>query len=260
MKICFSPAALAFALVPSLLFAEIKTEEITYTANGTQLKGYLAYDPEVPTPQPGVLVVHEWWGHDTYARKRAEMLAELGYTALAVDMYGDGRTADHPKDAGAFASAVMSDPEAAEKRFIAALDLLKQQPSVDSDKLAAIGYCFGGAVVLNMARLGVEGLDAVASFHGSLASSIEPRNPIETRILVAHGADDSFISEEQIENFKSQMADADLTFISYEGARHSFTNPKADDFAQEFDLDLAYDKNADDASWEALKDFLKETW
>jgi len=257
-----STLAIGAVLAPTMLFAEIKTEEITYSANGTELKGFLAFDTEAPTPQPGILVVHEWWGHNEYARKRAEMLAELGYTAFAVDMYGDGKTAEHPKDAGAFASAVMSDPEAAQKRFVAAMDLLKQQPTVNPDRIAAIGYCFGGAVVLNMARLGVEGLDAVASFHGSLSSPIEPKGPIKARILVAHGADDGFIPEEQVTAFKKQMeeAGADMTFISYEGAKHSFTNPGADKAAEQFDLDIGYQKEADEKSWEALQEFLEETW
>lgn len=253
---------MAALLTPAPARAEIKTEEVSYTADGTTLRGFLAYDPEVPPPQPGILVVHEWWGHNAYARKRAEMLAELGYTALAVDMYGEGKKAEHPKEAGAFAKAVMSDPATAEKRFRAAMKFLQEQPTVDPDRIAAIGYCFGGAVVLNMARLGVDGLDAVASFHGSLASPIKAEPPIQARILVCHGAADEFIPDEQVEAFKAEMkaADADLTFEAYPGAKHSFTNPDADQFAEEFGLAVAYDGDADSSSWDALKKFLSETW
>jgi len=142
--------------------AEIVTGEISYKQGDTVMKGFVAYDDEVDGVRPGILVVHEWWGHNAYARKRARMLAELGYTALAVDMYGDGKTADHPDDAGKFSSAVGGNLPLAKARYDAALAALKQQPTVEADKIAAIGYCFGGGILLNMARMGTD-IDGVIS-------------------------------------------------------------------------------------------------
>ena len=168
--------ALAAVLFSLPLKASIKTEEVSYSEGGTTLKGFLAWDDAISGKRPGVLVVHEWWGLNDYARSRAKQLAELGYTALAVDMYGDGKVADHPKDAGAFAASVMKDPQVALARFRAALKALKEQPTVDPEKIAAIGYCMGGAIVLNAARQGMD-LDAVASFHGSLGGLMAIEKP-----------------------------------------------------------------------------------
>lgn len=242
--------------------AEVVGKEVTYTADGTTLKGYLAYDNAKPGARPGVLVIHEWWGHNAYARKRAEMLAELGYVALAVDMFGDGKTADHPKDAGAFAGAVMGDIEVGEARFKAAMDFLKSQSQTDGERIAAIGYCFGGAIALHMARIGMP-LDAVASFHGNLSPKTEAQEgKVKARILVCNGADDSFIPKEQIEAFHREMADAnvDYQFENYPGAKHGFTNPDATALGKKFDLELAYQEKADRKSWEALKKLLREVF
>jgi dienelactone hydrolase len=241
------------------LAANVQGKAVDYTDNGVVMKGYLAYDKDIKRKQPGVLVVHEWWGHDEYARKRARMIAELGYTALAVDMYGDGKQAMHPDDAGKFSSELMKNFDTAKGRFLAALNFLKQQPSVDPERIAAIGYCFGGGVVLNMARQGVD-LKGVASFHGSLAA-IKPAEAgsVKAKILVLHGADDKFTTPEQINAFKQELnkAGADLTFISYPGAIHSFTNPDADDYAKRFNLPLGYNADADKKSWDELKTFFK---
>jgi len=242
--------------------AELVTEPITYDAAGKTLQGVIVYDDEVEGPRPGVLVVHEWWGHNEYARKRASMLAELGYTAFAVDMYGEGKQADHPDNAREFATEVMSSLPLMVARFTAAMYHLQNHPTVDREKIAAIGYCFGGAVVLNMARKGVD-LDAVVSFHGSLATP-EPavEGMVKARILVCHGADDSFISAEDVAGFKQEMKDAkaDYTFAAYPGAKHSFTNPEADAFAAEFGMDVAYSAEADRQSWDDMKSFLAESF
>jgi len=236
----------------------LRAESIDYTAEGVTLKGYLAYDPKIEGKRPGVLVVHEWWGHNEHARKRARMLAELGYTALAVDMYGEGRQASHPDDAGKFATEIMQHIGTGEARFLAALDLLKQHPTTDPDRIAAIGYCFGGAVVLHMARIGTD-LDGVVSFHGNLSSLHRPApGSVKAKVLVCHGADDSLIPPEQVESFKGEMEEAgvDYRFISYPGARHSFTNPDADRYAVEFGLPLAYNPEADARSWKDMQEFL----
>jgi dienelactone hydrolase len=240
--------------------AGIHEEEVTYESGGVTFNGFLAYDAGIEGRRPGVLVVHEWWGLNDYARSRARMLAEMGYAALALDMYGDGKTADHPDDAAKFSSEVMASRESAEVRFRAALDLLKAQPQTDPERIAAIGYCFGGSVVLHMARVG-EDLDGVVSFHGNLASMHTPEpGSMKAKVLVCHGAADSFIPQEQIDAFKSEMdaAGADYRFVAYEGAKHSFTNKDADSYAERFGLDLAYDENADRESWAAMKAFFDE--
>jgi dienelactone hydrolase len=242
----------------ALAKTKIEGKVVTYRADGVTMKGFLAYDKNIKGKRPGVLVVHEWWGHDEYARKRAKMLAEMGYTALAVDMYGEGKQAMHPEDAGKFSSELMKDFDTAKSRFMAALEFLKKQKTVDSEKIAAIGYCFGGGIVLNMARQGVD-LRGVASFHGSLAV-VKPAQPgmIKAKILVLHGADDKFTTPEQIESFKQEMknAGADFQFISYPGAIHSFTNPAADLYAKKYNLPLGYNAEADKKSWQELRNFL----
>lgn len=237
---------------------KIKGEEVTYSANGVTLKGYIAYDSSKPGKRPGILVVHEWWGHNEYARKRARMLAELGYTALALDMFGDGKQAHHPDDAKKFAGDVMKDFEGAKARFNAAQEILMKHNTVDGGKIAAIGYCFGGAVVLNMARQGAD-LKGVVSIHGSLGA-VKPakKGDIKAKLLVLHGAADKFTSDEQLAAFKKEMsdADADMTFIAYPGAMHAFSNPEADEHAKNFNIPIAYNAEADKKSWEDMKAFL----
>jgi dienelactone hydrolase len=237
---------------------KIVGKTVEYSAQGVVMKGYLAYEEAVKGKRPGVLVVHEWWGLNDYARKRARMLAELGYTALAVDMYGDGKQAMHPDDAKKFSSELMKNFDDAKARFTAAMEFLKQQPSVDPTRIAAIGYCMGGGVVLNMARQGVD-LKGVASFHGSLVP-VKPAQPgsVKAKVLVLHGGDDKFIPPEQIEAFKQEMkaAGADFQFISYPGAVHSFTNPEADELGKKFNMPIAYNADADRKSWDELKKFL----
>lgn len=242
----------------SLAHAEIVATDVDYQSGETKLKGYLVYDDSIKTKRPGILVVHEWWGLNDYARKRAEMLAELGYTAFAIDMYGDGKTAEHPDDASGFANQVSANMNSIGKeRFLAALEALKAHPMVDANKIAAIGYCFGGGTVLHMARYGVD-LKGVVSFHGSLKTET-PAQPgdIKAKILVCHGAADKFTSPEDVQAFKDEMgkAGADYKFISYEGAMHGFTNPNADELAKKFDLPIAYNSQADKQSWEDMKQF-----
>lgn len=240
---------------------ELKGEEVAYASDSTQMKGYLVYDENIKTKRPGVIVIHEWWGHNDYVRERADMLAELGYTAIAIDMYGDGKQADHPKDAGKFASSVMSNLPEAKARFNAALELLKQHESVDADKIAAIGYCFGGSVALTMANSGYD-LDAVAAFHSGVALPVMPNNQLKARVLVCNGADDPFVSPESISSFKTAMdsVGANYQYIAYKGATHGFTAKEADINGKKFDLPLAYNKEADEKSWNSLQELLKEVF
>jgi dienelactone hydrolase len=237
-------------------------EPVTYKAGDLSMQGYLAYDDSIAGKRPGILVVHEWWGLNEYARERVRMLAELGYTALAVDMYGGGKQADHPDDAGKFAAEVRQNMPEATHRFVAAMQVLQQHPTVDPEHIAAIGYCFGGGVVLQMARQGLD-LDAVVSFHGSLATD-NPAQPgvVKARILVCNGADDKMTTAEQIETFHREMkaAGVDYKFISYPDAKHSFTNPGADIYAERFNIPVGYNAAADKKSWQDMQDFLKETF
>ncbi len=237
---------------------QLAVTEVSYNAGGAQLTGYMAHDASLEGKRPGVLVVHEWWGHNDYARKRADMLAELGFVAFAVDMYGDGKLATHPDDAGKFMNEVMQNLDAGTARFKAAMEQLKANPHVDPDKIAAIGYCFGGSVVLSMANAGLD-LDAVAAFHSSVQVPIAPEaGKVKAKILVCNGADDPFIQPETVTAFKATMdnAGADYKYVSYEGATHSFTNPEATDKGKEFKLPLAYNEAADKASWDELQTLL----
>jgi dienelactone hydrolase len=237
-------------------------EPVMYKAGDLAMQGYLAYDDSIAGKRPGILVVHEWWGHNEYARARARMLAELGYTALAVDMYGEGKQAEHPDDAGKFASEVRQNMPAATQRFSAAMQLLQQHPTVDPEHIAAVGYCFGGGVVLEMARQGLD-LDAVVSFHGSLATDKPAASGmVKARILVCDGADDKMSTPEQIQAFHREMkaAGVDYKFISYPGAKHSFTNPGADIYAEKFNIPVGYNAEADKKSWQDMQDFLKDSF
>ncbi len=239
--------------------AAVVGEPVEYRHAGTLMKGYLAYDDAAMEKRPGVLVVHEWWGHNEYARNRAKQLAGMGYTALAVDMYGEGKLASHPEDAGKFAGEVKNNMSVATERFKAAMSLLQSHKSVASEDISAIGYCFGGAIVLEMARRGLD-LDLVGSFHGSLPA-IQPaeKGVVKAEVLVFNGADDPFVKQEHIDAFMAEMAHADVqhSFTNYPGAQHSFTNPEADKFGKQFELPLAYDQQADEKSWAALSEALK---
>ena len=257
LLVCLVIPLLTFS---STAFAKVTGREVEYRTADTVLKGYLAENKTLKGKHPAVLVVHEWWGHNEYARKRARMLAELGYVALAVDMYGDGKTAQHPDDAGKFAGEVMKSRAVGEARFNAALNFIKQQPSVDPSRIAAIGYCFGGGVVLHMARQGAD-LRGVVSFHGSLATdSPAKKGALKAKVLVFNGDADKMIPPEQVSAFKEEMtmADASFRFVGYPGVLHSFTNSDADAFAKKFNLPMAYDRNADLDSWEQTKKFFKE--
>lgn len=259
MKFLSTITTIFLMMVSLSVRAELIAQPVDYSADGVTLKGYLAYDDSIEKQRPGVLVVHEWWGHNEYARKRARMLAELGYTALAVDMYGEGKSTQHPKEAKQFMMQVLENAEIGKSRFMAALNLLKAHKTVNPKQIAAIGYCFGGGVVLEMARRGVD-LIGVASFHGGLDTKKPAQaGEVTAKILVLHGEADQFISPEKVKAFKAEMENAkvDLEFVSYPGVEHSFTNPDADKFAKEFGLPIAYDKAADEASWKKLQTFFQ---
>ena len=240
---------------------KVKGEEVTYATDSTNLKGYIAYDINKKEKRPGILIVHEWWGHNDYVRQRADMLAQLGYTAMAVDMYGDGKQANHPDDAGKFATNVMTNLPEATARFNAALDVLQSHASVDREKIGAVGYCFGGSVVLTMANSGAN-LDAVAAFHSGVQLPVMPNDRLQAKVLVCNGADDPFISPESVEAFKSAMdsINADYNYVAYPGVKHSFTSKEADANGEKFGLPLAYDAEADEKSWTSLQQLFSEAF
>lgn len=233
----------------------ILTNRTEYSVEDTVHQGYLAYDDEITGDRPGVIVVHEWWGLDDYITRRAHMLAELGYVALAVDMYGGGRTADNPEEAGEMMNGVLNDMETGTAALEAGYQLLLSQAGVDRQRTAAIGYCFGGAMVLHMARIGLP-LSAVVSFHGALGSfhDAEPGS-IKPAILVCHGSADSMVSMDELEAFKQEMeqARADYEVLLLQDAKHGFTNPQADVNAEKYGIDLGYQQRADAQSWAAMR-------
>jgi dienelactone hydrolase len=253
-------AAVLFTLsfaIPA--YAAIREEPVTYKDGGTEMKGFVVYDDAVQAKRPGIVVVHEWWGITKHVHGEARKFAEQGYTVFIADMYGDAKTADNPKDAGALSGGVMKNPQAMQARFNAARDALVKHATVDSSRIGAVGYCFGGTVVLNMARAGAD-LAGVAAFHGGLGTNTPAPAPgtVKAKVLVLNGADDPFVKPEQIETFKKEMdaAKADYQFINYPGAVHAFTNPEATENGKKFNLPLAYHAETDKQSKaEALKFF-----
>ena len=246
----------AFYIITSSVTAAVHKQELDYKQGETHLRGYLAYDDRSEARRPGILVVHEWWGLNDHAKAKADALARGGYIAFALDMYGEGRNTEHPEQAGEWAGFIRENMNIGKERFLAAYTLLQDHTYTDSSKIAAIGYCFGGTVVLTMAQGGVD-LRGVVSFHGGLPTEKIATGPINAKILVCHGADDPLISQEQIQIFQNNMreAGADWQFIAYGGAKHSFTNPDADKRGMDA---LGYNRSADERSWEAMLNLFSE--
>jgi len=236
--------------------AKIKAEDLSYQQGDTVLHGYLCYDDATQESRPAVLIVHEWWGLNDYAKERAQALARAGYLALALDMYGEGKTTEHPTEASEWSKAVGENEDLLKRRFEAAYELLQKQPLAAKGKIAAIGYCFGGGVVLRMAKAGAD-LRGVVSFHGSLPTAPAKPGAIKAKILVCHGADDPFTDPEDTLKFQRVLteAGADWQFISYSGAKHSFTSKAAD--ARGIPA-LQYNASADRRSWRAMLAFFEE--
>jgi len=234
----------------------LKEENVTYSGNSVTMDGYVVYDANKEGKRPAILVVPEWWGLVDYPKMRARKLAELGYIAMAIDIYGNGKVADNPGDAGKMAGPFYQNLKMTKSRFDAALAKLKTYSQVDTNNIAAIGYCFGGGVVLNVARLGDE-LKGVVSFHGTLAGAPADKNLLKAKILVCHGMADQFVKVEEVEKFKKQMDSigADYAFKQYPNATHAFTNPASDDNSKKFNMPVKYNPEADSASWNDMKDF-----
>lgn len=241
----------------SLAQAALKTEKISYKDGKAQLEGYLAYDDAISAPRPGVLVVHEWMGLGDNAKKRAEMLAQMGYVAFAADMYGKGVYAKDHEEAAKLSGLYRSDRKLMRQRITAGLNELKKSALIDKNKIAAIGYCFGGTSVIELARSGAD-VRGVVSFHGGLDSPnpADGKN-IKAKVLVFHGANDGFISKENVEAFSKEMRDAnvDWQMVVYGNAVHSFTVKEAGDDPSK---GMAYNENADRRSWQAMNVFFAE--
>jgi dienelactone hydrolase len=235
---------------------KLKEENITYSLDSVTMNGFVVYDENIEGTRPAVIVVHEWWGMNDYPKMRARELAKLGYIAMAADIYGNGKTVDNPTDAQNMAMPFYQNPQMAKARLDAAIAKLKTYKQADANKFAAIGYCFGGGLLLNSARLG-EDLKGVVSFHGSLVGTPADKNLLKSAILVCHGLADPFVPQSQVDQFKKQMDSigANYTFKGYEGATHAFTNPDATEMGKKFNLPIAYNPAADTASWNDMKDF-----
>jgi dienelactone hydrolase len=276
MKMKLQSCTLAISTILSFAFASTSAQSAQMIpVNVNEASGTVRNDklfvPEKPEGLlPLVLISPEWWGANEYPEMRAKRIAdELGYAALVVDFYGNGKVVETPKEAGALAEAFYKNPSEgvdALKHSVDALAKLKadKKLNLDLSKIVAIGYCFGGTQALNLARAG--GLSApanllgVVSFHGGLASSLAPKDKIKAKLLVLHGADDKMVSEKDVKAFKAEMkkAHANMEFKAYPGAIHAFTNPKATETGKKYGIPVAYNQAADKDSWEKMTHFLKD--
>jgi dienelactone hydrolase len=234
----------------------IKEENISFTSDSANLNAFVVYNDSVKGKRPAVIVIPEWWGLNDYPKMRARMLAKLGYVAMALDIYGDGKVADNPDSAKAYSTPFYMNPMKAKVRIDSAISRLRKYDNVDPDNIGAIGYCFGGGMLLNTVRLG-DDLKAMVSFHGSLIGTPVRKDLLHTRILVCHGNADKFVSPADVAKFKKQMDSigANYTFIGYDSATHAFTNPASTATGEKFHMPIAYNGKADTASWDAMKTF-----
>jgi len=234
---------------------KLKEENVEYKIDTLNMKSYVVYDENIQGTRPAVLVVHEWWGLNDYTKRRARMLAEMGYIAMAVDMYGNDRMGNDPGAAQNLAMPYYQHPDMAKKIFDRAVEELKKNPNVDQTKMAGIGYCFGGGMLLNFARMG-EPLNGIVSFHGSLLGTPANKDLTKAEILICHGEADSFVNAD-VAPFKKQMDSIgkSYTFKSYPGATHAFTNPDATETGKKFKMPIEYNAAADTASWNDMKEF-----
>ncbi|MGA2171934.1 MAG: dienelactone hydrolase family protein [Sedimentisphaerales bacterium] len=244
-------------IVQNFAEAAVKTQDIEYRDGNTVLEGYLAYDDAIKGKMPAVIIVHEWTGVGPYVKKRAEQIAGLGYVGFAIDIYGKGIRPADTNEAAKQAAIYRGDRQLMRRRAIAGLEQVKKYSFVDPNRIAAMGYCFGGGVTLELARSGAD-LKGVVSFHGNLDTpNPDDAKNIKGKVLVCHGADDPYVNAEQVAAFQNEMrkAKADWQMIIFGNAVHGFTNPEN---GSDPSKGAAYNKEADMRSWEAMKEFFKE--
>ncbi|UEG50730.1 dienelactone hydrolase family protein [Ferruginibacter lapsinanis] len=239
--------------------AVLKEENTTYAGDSITMNAFVVYDENIKGKRPAVLVVPEWWGMNEYVKRRARELAKLGYIAMAIDLYGNGKLLETPDSAGAYAGQLYKAPQKAKIRIEAAIDKLKTYEQTDAANVAGIGYCFGGGMLLNVARLGTN-IKGIVSFHGSLIGTPANKDLLKAKILVCHGSADSSVRKEQADLFKKQMDSigANSTFKEYAGATHAFSNPDATATGEKFKMPIRYNAAADTASWNDMKIFFED--
>lgn len=257
MKIIYIALTALLIFSAATADAKVVSRTVSYKHEGAELEGYMAYDDSISGKRPGVLVVHEWWGLNDYVRRRANMLAELGYVAFAADMYGKGKVTEDVKQASEWAGQFKGNVGLLRGRVQAGLDVLKKEKLVDPAHLAAIGYCFGGTTVQHLAFTGAE-LKVIVSFHGELVNPSEEESGLDkAKILIAQGSADGLVKPENVKDYIDAMnkTKIDWRMIIYSGAKHSFTNQDSDRAGLP---GVGYDKNADARSWADMKAFFKE--
>ncbi|HTB53090.1 MAG TPA: dienelactone hydrolase family protein [Ferruginibacter sp.] len=234
----------------------IKSAAVTYTDGTTTMVGFIAYDSSYTKKRPAILIAPEWWGLNDYTRNRAKQLAALGYVAFVIDYYANGTFTTNPTDAVALATPYYKDPQLAKKRFDAALATVKTYSDVDTNKIAAIGYCFGGSMIFNAAKQG-ENLKGIVSFHGGFTGVPLDKDLLKAKVLACHGANDQFVKAPEVAMFKKQMDSigADYKFIDYPGATHAFSNPDATAIGIKYSMPIAYNEAADKGSFQAMMEF-----
>jgi len=235
---------------------KVKEETVSYAADSIHMNGFIAYNEADSSKRPVVMIVHEWWGLNDYPKERARQLAKLGYVAMAVDMFGDGKVANNPDEAKAMAMPFYANPQMAKARFDAALEKVKSYPQADPTKIAVIGYCFGGGTALNLARMGAD-IKGVVSFHGNLLGVPADKNLLKAEVLVCHGDSDKFVSQQEVQQFSHQMDSigAKYTVKHYANATHAFTNPASTENGKKFSMPITYNAAADTASFNDMMAF-----
>jgi dienelactone hydrolase len=244
------------SITSASLPSKIKEETVSYSVNGVTYKGFIAYDENIKGKRPAILIVPEWWGLNDYPRMRARKLAELGFIAMAADVFGDGKIAANPTEAQEFATPFYKDPSRVKSILDAALMKLKAYSQTDPNNIAAIGYCFGGYVALNYAKLGAD-LKGVVSFHGGMGGTPVDKKLLKAKVLVCQGGNDKFVAQKDVDKFKHQLDSigADNSVKIYANATHAFTNPDATETGKKFNMPIEYNAEADRNSWNDMKDF-----
>ncbi len=257
LLICLAMTSTFFTAESKSPVTSIKEEAVTYSDNGVILKGMVAYDSNLKGKRPVIIIIPEWWGLNDYIKMRARKLAELGYVAMAADVFGDGKLANDPKEAQSFTMPFYQDPHLAKSRVDAAIKKIKEFTQADPANVAAIGYCFGGFVVLNSAKLGAD-LKGVVSFHGGLTGAPVNKDLLKAKVLVCQGGSDKFVSMDDYNSLKHKLDSigADNTFRVYANATHAFTNPDATKIGKQFNMPIEYNAMADEDSWNDMKAFL----